>query len=426
MKRTLFFLMLVLALVGSSAQTAHAEIGTIDAVPAATLLLPYFEVDLANPQGVTTLFSINNSSATAILAHVTLWTDLSVPTLDFNIYLTGYDVQTINLRDVFNGVVPRTASDGQDPADTISPQGLFSQDINFASCSGQLPLPALPQILLDHIRNAHTGQASAVFNGLCSGFEYSPNTIARGYITIDTVNNCTLDFPGDTGYFISGGAGSATNQNVMLGDYIYVDQVNNFAQGETMVHLEADAQLGAANYTFYRKFSGGADNREGLNNLFWARYVDGGAFTGGTDYIVWRDSKRTIAPFSCALTYPAPFPLSQNQVAIFDEAENVDVPESSPFSPAIPGTALIPFPLEAQRTQVGGSALPVPFDFGWMYLNLNSTVAGSQVPFEPLMQNYVAVVMDANGLFSVGFDAFQYSNVTFPGSAGDLIIGGGF
>ena len=94
---------------------------------------------------MTTLFSVNNASATAVLAHVVVWSDLSVPVLDFNIYLTGYDVQTINLRDILvNGSLPRTASDGQDPQDTISPQGDFSQDINFASCTGQLPPPALP------------------------------------------------------------------------------------------------------------------------------------------------------------------------------------------------------------------------------------------------------------------------------------------
>ena len=31
--------------------------------PAATLLYPYFEVDLNDPQGQTTLISINNASA---------------------------------------------------------------------------------------------------------------------------------------------------------------------------------------------------------------------------------------------------------------------------------------------------------------------------------------------------------------------------
>ena len=99
--------------------------------PAATLLLPYFEVDLDDPNGLTTLFSVNNASSTEQIAHFVVWSDLSVPVLDFNVYLTGYDVQTINLRDIIaNGRLPQTASDGQDPTDTISPQGDFSQDIN--------------------------------------------------------------------------------------------------------------------------------------------------------------------------------------------------------------------------------------------------------------------------------------------------------
>jgi len=40
---------------------AFAEICSLDKAPAATLLLPYFEVDLDNPNGQTTLFSINNA-----------------------------------------------------------------------------------------------------------------------------------------------------------------------------------------------------------------------------------------------------------------------------------------------------------------------------------------------------------------------------
>lgn len=49
---------------------ATAELCSIDAVPAATLLLPYFEVDLDSSDGVTTLFSINNAEAAPALAHV--------------------------------------------------------------------------------------------------------------------------------------------------------------------------------------------------------------------------------------------------------------------------------------------------------------------------------------------------------------------
>src|SRR3978361_480438 len=133
---------LCLALLGLLALggQALAVICAIDEVPAATLLLPYFDVDLSNPNGETTLFSVNNASATAVLAHVVVWSDLSVPVLDFNVYLTGYDVQSINIRDILAGALPQTASAGQDPDDTISPKGNFSQDINFASCSGQLPI----------------------------------------------------------------------------------------------------------------------------------------------------------------------------------------------------------------------------------------------------------------------------------------------
>ncbi|HYG64047.1 MAG TPA: hypothetical protein VEL74_15840, partial [Thermoanaerobaculia bacterium] len=72
MKKICLALALV-SLLGLSGQ-AFAVINTIDDVPAATLLLPYFEVYLNNANGVTTLFSINNASATAVLAHVTLWT----------------------------------------------------------------------------------------------------------------------------------------------------------------------------------------------------------------------------------------------------------------------------------------------------------------------------------------------------------------
>src|SRR3954451_15306565 len=217
MKKVIWCLALVglLALGGQ----AQAVICAIDEVPAATLLLPYFAVDYTSPDGSgqNTLFSINNASATAVLAHVVVWTDLSVPVLDFNIYLTGYDVQTISLRDLFTGWMPQTASAGQDPADTISPKGAFSQDINFPSCNGLLPPPnPLPPDFVSHLQLSMTGKPSPVFGGLCAGRDLGDN-IGRGYITVDVVNNCTLRFPGDPGYFLPGGTGDATNQNVLWG-----------------------------------------------------------------------------------------------------------------------------------------------------------------------------------------------------------------
>jgi hypothetical protein len=414
-------IVLALALLGSLAtgKGAQAVIGTVDDVPAATLLLPYFEVNLADVNGVTTLFSVNNASATAVLVHVVLWSDLSVPVLDFNIYLTGYDVQSVNLRDILvNGTLPRTATDGQDPSDTISPQGLFSQDINFASCTGQLPPPALPASFVAHLQASLTGEFSSILGG-CAGRAFGDD-IARGYVTMDTVNNCTLQFPGDAGYFLSGGSGSATNQNLLWGDYFYVHPGQNFAQGETLVHVEASATNPETSvpgeYTFYGRYVAwtAADNREPLTTNFAVRYINGGAFTGGTDLITWRDSKVNQGAFKCG-TFPSWYPLGQEQIVIFDEQENPEVPQTLPVSPQPPGDQIIPFPAEAQRTAVDGEDFPVSFDFGWLFLNLNTTVAaaGANPPEDPLAaQAWVTAVMDADGRFSVGFDAIQLDNAT--------------
>ena len=52
----------------------------------------------------------------------------------------------------------------------------------------------------------------------------------------------------------------------------------------------------------------------------------------------------------------------------------------------------------------------MPFDFGWLYLDLNTAVAaaGSNPPEDPLAaQAWVSIEMQAQGRFSVGFDAVQ-------------------
>ena len=54
-----------------------------------------------------------------------------------------------------------------------------------------------------------------------------------------------------------------------------------------------------------------------------------------------------------------------------------------------------------------------PFTFGWMFLNLNTTVAGGF--FNPTKQAWVTTEMDASGRFSVGYDAIKLdgANQTF-------------
>jgi hypothetical protein len=408
------FFALVFLLPLAQARPAAAAICTIDQVPAATLLLPYFEVDLDNEWGVKTLFSINNASATAVLAHVVIWSDLSVPVLDFNVYLTGYDVQSINLRDILiTGNLPQTASAGQDPTDTISPKGQFSQDINFASCQGNLPIPQLPSTFTAHLQAALTGQFSNLLGG-CAGLDHG-DRIARGYVTVDTVSNCTLRFPGDLGYFAAGGTGDATDQNVLWGDYFYIQELLNYASGNPLVHVEAsatDPQTSAAGqYTFYGRYVGftAVDNREPLATNFATRFLVGGAFTGGTDLAVWRDSKVRQGAFKCG-TLPAWYPLGQEAIVIFDEQEHPQVPQTFPVSPQPPQQGILPFPAESQRVSVGGTSFPVPYKFGWLFLDLNTTVgpAGSVPPEDPAAaQAWVSTLLQASGRYSVGFDAIQ-------------------
>lgn len=409
---------LCLSLAAFAASPATAVIGTVDDVPAATLLLPYFEVALDDSNGVNTVLSINNASAAAVLAHVVLWSDLSVPVLDFNIYLTGYDVAQVSLREVLSGHLPLSASTGQDPTDALSPRGLFSQDVNFPDCTGQLPTPALPANFVDHLRRSLTGQSSPVFGGFCAGRAYG-DQIARGYVTVDTVSRCTLRFPGDAGYFAPAGTGDATIENVLWGDYFFTNPAQNFAQGDTLVHIEADATHPetslAGQYTFYGRYVSwtAADNREPLSTNFAVRYLNGGAFDGGSDLLVWRDSKLSQAAFACG-SLPTWFPLGTEAIVIFDEAENPEVPNVLPISPQPPLIDIAPFPIEAQRTPVGGQTLPLTSDFGWLYLNLNTTVVGSANPPEDpaAAQAWVSVVMDAEGRYSVGFDATRLDSAT--------------
>jgi hypothetical protein len=413
MKKTVLSLALLglLALGGQ----AIAVICTIDDVPAATLLLPYFEVDLSDGNGINTLFSINNASATAVLAHVVLWTDLSVPTFDFNVYLTGYDVQTISIRDIFNGTAPRTASAGQDPGDSISPHGEFSQDINFASCSGQLPPPPIPASFVTHLRAAHTGQFSAILNG-CSGRDLGDN-IARGYITVDTVNNCTLRFPGDAGYFVSGGSGDATNQNVLWGDYFYVNNAENFAQGETLVHIEScPTCFVAGDHTFYGRYNGALadDSREALPTTEGVRFINGGDFNGGTNLKIWREANAADSSYTCTNQGPPSWwPLESTQIVIFDEQEQPVTAEECPSGdPTCEQEVTIPN--EANDIDVALDLL-APFDFGWLYLNLQHNNPGFVAIYgDPYAQSWTTAVMDATGRFSVGFDAIQLDNANTP------------
>jgi len=375
-----------------------ASIQTVADTPAATLLLPYFEVDLGNANGTNTIFTIKNTGSLnagtgqqAALTRVTVWSDLGVPVFGFNVYLTGYDMETVDMRRVLTGTLPQTATAGQDPQDTISPKGSLSQDINYASCNGVLPPAALNAGQIASLQASLTGNPSAANAGQCAGVNHSDN-IARGYVTIDQVNGCTTQNPGDAGYF-GGQNPTAVNTNNLTGEVFYTNLLQTPALSGNLVHIHASPDPNytlpgdpltttSGNYTFYGRVDGftAADNRQPLSTNFNARYNPGGTelqpptpwrYNAGPQQswmIVWRDPKVPQGYFTCG-ALPAWYPLGQENIAAFDEQERVQIPRG-----------IVPFPAATQKVQVGGSTLPVAWAAGWLQLDLNTTVTGSVGP----------------------------------------------
>ena len=374
---------------------AHAVTGTLDNVPGATLLLPYFEVDLADPGGRTTLFTINNTSATAALTNVTLWTDAGVPSESFNVYLTGYDVQSINVRDLFNGVWPITATAGQDPTDTISPKGILSQDINFASCNGILPYTnPLSDGRITNLRSMHTGQqiASAP-TPQCAGADFS-DSVARGYITVDVMTQCSVDMrAGSPGYNAMLWVGG-----VLSGDVQYVDPELNFAQGEALPALEWTPSVPQGTYSFYGALVGGAENaaREPLPTRWAVPHLA----SEESSVVVWRDRKRVMAPFDCGTD--AQYNVASGSILHRD-------PTGERVATATNGQSV---PRAAQRvavptgTNFAGDTIQAPAKTGWLELDLNHDQPPAN-PYGDVAQSYVLGVMSQQGRWSTGVPGVQ-------------------
>jgi hypothetical protein len=430
MRRAIVCLGLALGSVLAAASFGNAQTPPpISNRPAATLLLPYFEVDLDDAQGINTIFSVNNSSATAVLAHVTIWSDMGVPVLNFDVYLTGFDAQRIDLRTLLvTGAPPRTASVGQDPSNAISPQGPISQDINFASCSGLLPAPPPAASVAPYLRAALTGNPSSVHGGQCVARKHGTAAIARGYITVDTVTQCSLMYPSDPGYFF----GVTSRQNVLWGDYMLVDQSKEFAFADSLVHILADwtgvsdPDIDIGRYTFYGRFVSwtAIDEREPLSTQFQARFVAPKDFKVlpkarrrpflplGTELIVWRDPKTPTAnSFNCN-TKPSWFPLNQTEIVVFDEQEQAEQPTFA--SP--------PFPGVTQRVRLATADFPITFMSGMVHLNLNTVVLAGPGP--PLVdpsaaQAWVTVVQRVlqgpnGGRYEAGFPAIRLDSARNP------------
>src|SRR3954449_2478903 len=383
---------------GGPTTTNNDDSCDIGVAPAATLLLPYFEVDVAN-RTQNTLFTITNVSRLPQIAHVTVWTDWSFPVLDFNIYLTGYDVQGINLNDILTtGVVAQP--NGTGPTTAQSPLGAlsagFTANPNFAgipagsgiNCSGQAG--QLNTALVAAVRSALT---TGVYNP--GGTAACPNPVggshpnAIGYITVDVASNCSLALPTDPNYY----ARDILFDNVLIGDYQQIGPAPNGtvatsvdAGGNAMVHIRAVPEGGPAGaplagmqtnlpYTFYDRYTPTAnrtlDRRQPLPALWAARYIQGGPGAFATNYKIWREG---FGAGSCGASLALNGSLPVAEIVRFDEHENPNTSLPCNGSPCLTPTG-VNLPETSARNTADNTSFPNISSAdvgGWMYLNLNN------------------------------------------------------
>ncbi len=451
----------------------------ISLAPAATLLLPYFEVDFYSPpnKAQTTLFTVINTNHLPAIARVTLWTDYAFPVLDFNIFLTGYGMQSINLYDVLHdGVIPRTSGTIGSRRGTLSAGNNGNLNIDESAGTLCLDLPGtIPAALLADIKTAlTTGLVSSCGTNRVGGVHAD----AIGYATIDVVNSCTSTLPNHGAYYTS----ELLFDNWLIGDYQQINPnpaTGNYAAGNPLVHIRAVPEGGPAGsvpfgvtnlpYTFYARYvqNTGAgplnpqfrDRRQPLPATFAARYVQGGTGAFNTSYKIWREGRELVAapagygigattaagrctPVIVNATIPirefVRFDEHENPTIFYDYYDkplNPGVPsfdprsapsEFVPYMVTLPGTSSYPtssgtFPPISTSGDIGG----------WMYLNLDSLITAGASKSGPgpapggvnvlhpgfasrPSQNWVVVSMFAEGRYSVDFDAAWLGNGCTP------------
>ncbi len=392
------------------------DIGTL---PAATLLLPYFEVDISKPadHAANTLFTVVNTSRAPQVARVTIWTDYGFPVYWFNAYLTGYDVQSFSMYDMLaSGHLPQTSARSATGSRSLATNSQVVAD-GCDSLGGDLA-PSL----LSELQAMLTSGKSATAIGCRVGGEHA---MALGYVTVDVVNGCSNVSPLDPAYYSQ----VLLFDNVLTGDYDRLNadpDVGNYAGGNPLVHIRAIPEGGRAGalpagsvslpYTFYDRFTPVSarhiDRRQPLPSSFAARYIEGGTASFATDYAIWREgADRVAAGSACNVAASASMPYAS--IIRFDEMENPTVAAS----PKGTGARPLAFPVTSAPS-ASGSPFPPQAGYtlsGWLYLNLDNTAGSSISSLSPFSssrpsQNWVIVHMRADGRYAVDFNATTISN----------------
>jgi hypothetical protein len=404
MKRILILILLALPAMAAKFHTSGPSTTNNDdscdvaTLPAATLLLPFFEVDTESPaSGKTTLFTVTNVTSVDQIALVTIWTDYGYPVLSFNIYLTGYDVQAINLFDVIaRGIIAPDAGTGTD----ITDRGDYSDPnttIDLAQCD-RLP-GAIDDAYIDRLQDAlMLGKVDRLGPIAPCGSVGGQHEFATGYVTIDVAGKCTFLVPSEPEYFSE----VIRYDNVLTGDYQQIDSAQNYAQVHPLVHIRAipeggtptSRQTGLENRvnferTFYANYAPEThnDGRQPLPSTFAARWIQGSPLQFETFYKIWREVN-TGAGSVCG-DYAANADLPVPEVVVFDENENFAA-MADPFT--LPATSMLAIANDAMPQMTNGAVS------GWTYFNLESA------------QNWIVVSMRSQGRYSVDFDAVALGN----------------
>ena len=423
----------LLAATPTPSTTSNNDSCDISVTPAATLLLPYFEVDTAAAQGTgaTTLFTIVNTSRYPQIAHVTVWTDWAFPVLGFNVFLTGYDVQGINLFDVVvRGIIApgaagfstsiTTVTGSAQPAgttigatplnNTANPNFVTSGDFNVGTTCKNLPF-SLGTELSDSVKNALTVGNSFHDNRVNCGSSpigFNHGTIAKGYVTVDVVSYCTTQFPTDSnGRYFAGPTAPILFDNVLSGDYQQLGPApagtgtSTFdAGGGPLVHIHAVPEGGLSGadgggpvatnlpFTFYDRYTPGglraSDRRQPLPSAWTARYIQGGPSGFATDLKIWREGI-TAGPADCA-TSRLNANIGRTSIIRFDEHEN----SYGFFISSCTLGCTLPTTLggATSRTATWSSNFPTLTGTdigGWLYLNLSSGARDDQGRCQPVL-----------------------------------------
>jgi hypothetical protein len=273
MKKTFLTCLAVVALF-AIATSATAITCTIDQRPAATLLIPYFQATF-NPDGtilgtgdssLDTLVTIGNASSAPMIAHVSVFSERSELVLDFNIALTGFDIQSFSMASILRGNLPVTpVNTSHTPEVKDANQVTINGDVcqrnssapvfpaaggylrvrpNFTSTplDNQLatvsyPAGPFPTAFLFQVLDSLDKTADS---NACGGVDNTITNPIHGYVTIDHANYCNLSNPSDSNYYITDAIGMENN---LFGDYIYTSGAGIGTMGFPAVAIEADPSL---------------------------------------------------------------------------------------------------------------------------------------------------------------------------------------